>query len=113
MANSRKKKQQKGKGLWQKLRIASGALLLILIFIAGYIFFEEMTLNNRELTPEEYFQVSGEKVALLYNYELQSATALKEGEKVYIPLVWFSTLVDDKFYYNDDEKQLIITTANC
>lgn len=112
MANSRKKKQQKGKGLWQKLRIASGALLLILIFIAGYIFFEEMTLNNRELTPEEYFQVSGEKVALLYNYELQSATALKEGEKVYIPLVWFSTLVDDKFYYNDDEKQLIITTAN-
>lgn len=112
MTNSRKRKQTKSRALRKRLLMLFGIFLLTIISIAGYVFFEEMLLSGKELTQEQYFKVSDEKVALLYNYELQSATALKEGENIYIPLVWFSALVDDKFYYNDNEKQLIITTAN-
>lgn len=112
MANSRKKKESRARRLSHRMIMGFVFFVLVIIFVAGYFFMEELSLTNRELTDAEYFQSSDEKVALLYNYELQSAMALKEGEQIYIPLVWFSTLVDNRFYYSDNEKQLIITTAN-
>lgn len=110
----KKSRRKIGKRRQWKAYLYTGFILCIIsiIVMAGMIFFEDMFFSGKLLTEEEYFGVTEDKIALLYNSDLQSAKALyKEGE-IYIPLVWYSTVVDDKFYYSDEEQQVILTRAN-
>ncbi len=88
------------------------AFILISMVAAGLVYFEDLFIPSKVLSEQEYFKVDEDKVAILHNYELQSATAVLENNSIYIPLAWYSKLVDDKFYYSMAEKQVIITRAD-
>ena len=85
---------------------------LLVLAIAGY--FGSMILTDnygsmQTLTENEYFRVEGDRVAIVYNHGLQSATGLYRNGEVYLPLSWVSSVLNDKFYF-DGQKDLLIYT---
>lgn len=70
----------------------------------------EISEGNKEfITQEEYFQVDGDNIAILYNYNLQSAKGIYRNGEVYLPLNWVSVILNDKFFWNEAEELLIYT----
>ena len=63
---------------------------------------------NREVMSEgELFGVSGEETAIMYNYEIQKATAICSDGQVYLPMNWVSSILNERFYWDDAEQKLI------
>jgi len=62
------------------------AFILISVVAAGLVYFEDLFIPSKVLSEQEYFKVDEDKVAILHNYELQSATAVLENNSIYIPL---------------------------
>lgn len=101
MAKSRKKK---------KSGLDGGFLLLLVIlavlFGAGSLVYRRYGPVKERMTEAELFSVSGENTAIMYEYELQQASALfREGE-VYIPVAWVQTILNPRFYWEGTEQLL-------
>ena len=101
MAKSRKKKKSG----------PNGGLLLLLVVLAvllgaGSLVYRRYGPVKERMTEAELFSVSGENTAIMYEYELQQASALcREGE-VYIPAAWVQTILNPRFYWESTEQLL-------
>ena len=92
----------------KKIVIAVLALLFVgIIIIPREI--EELSESNETITEQEIYQVKDDEVALVYNYSLQKAKGIYKNGVIYIPLNWTRAILNDKFYYSEDEKLLIYT----
>ena len=92
-----------------KKRVLAG-IAIVLCIILGIMFLprevEELVGSNEKVSEAQIYQVKDDEVALIYNYSLQKAKAVYKDEVVYIPLNWTRSILNDKFYYSDDEKLL-------
>lgn len=88
-------------------KIIIGTVLAIFIII-GAIFIsreiKEIIGSTEKVSEYDIYQVKDNEVALVYNYALQKAKAIYKDGVVYIPLNWTRAILNDKFYYSDDEK---------
>lgn len=88
-------------------KIIIGTVLAIFIII-GAIFIsreiKEFIGSTEKVSEYDIYQVKDNEVALVYNYALQKAKAIYKDGVVYIPLNWTRAILNDKFYYSDDEK---------
>ena len=88
-------------------KIIIGTVLVIFIII-GAIFIsreiKEFIGSTEKVSEYDIYQVKDNEVALVYNYALQKAKAIYKDGVVYIPLNWTRAILNDKFYYSDDEK---------
>ncbi|MDO4788782.1 MAG: glycosyl hydrolase family 18 protein [Johnsonella sp.] len=90
-------------------------IIVFMLFISGisYLilrFSEDLLASRRRVEEVEYFDASGDKVAIIYNYGLQAEKALYREGKIYIPIVWVRAILNDKFYWSEEEDLLIYTT---
>lgn len=90
-------------------------IIIFMLFISGisYLilrFSEDLLASRRRVEEVEYFDASGDKVAIIYNYGLQAEKALYREGKIYIPIVWVRAILNDKFYWSEEEDLLIYTT---
>ena len=85
-------------------------IVVVLCIILGIIFISRemdgIIGSKEKVTQEQLYQVEGDEVALVYNYSLQKAKAIYKDGVVYVPLNWTRAILNDKFYYSDDEKLL-------
>ena len=90
-------------------KIIIGTVLVIFIII-GAIFIsreiKEFIGSTEKVSEYDIYQVKDNEVALVYNYALQKAKAIYKDGVVYIPLNWTRAILNDKFYYSDNEKLL-------
>ena len=92
-----------------KKKVLTG-IVVVLCIILGIIFISRemdgIIGSKEKVTQAQLYQVEGEDVALVYNYSLQKAKAIYKDGVVYVPLNWTRAILNDKFYYSDDEKLL-------
>ena len=85
-------------------------IVVVLCIILGIIFISRemdgIIGSKEKVTEAQLYQVEGDDVALVYNYSLQKAKAIYKDGVVYVPLNWTRAILNDKFYYSDDEKLL-------
>jgi glycoside hydrolase family 18 len=91
----------------------------ILIFAAvcasiclGIWYIGENSSSKKRVDIKEYFGVNADEIAIIYNYSLEAAKAVSREGKLYLPLDWVSSVLNDKFYWSDEEELLIYTTPN-
>ena len=92
-----------------KKRVLIG-IVIVLCAVLGIIFLpreiEEIVGSSEKISEAQIYQVKDDEVAIVYNYSLQKAKAVYKDGVVYIPLNWTRSILNDKFYYSDDEKLL-------
>ena len=92
-----------------KRKVIIGILIVICI-IFGAIFIpreiKDIIGSTEKVSEYDIYQVKDDEVALVYNYSLQKAKAIYKDGVVYIPLNWTRAILNDKFYYSDNEKLL-------
>ena len=92
-----------------KKKVLTG-IVVVLCIILGIIFISRemdgIIGSKEKVTQAQLYQVEGDDVALVYNYSLQKAKAIYKDGVVYVPLNWTRAILNDKFYYSDDEKLL-------
>ncbi|AYA98746.1 glycosyl hydrolase family 18 protein [Lachnoanaerobaculum umeaense] len=92
-----------------KRKVIIGILIVICI-IFGAIFIpreiKDIIGSTEKISEYDIYQVKDDEVALVYNYSLQKAKAIYKDGVVYIPLNWTRAIINDKFYYSDNEKLL-------
>jgi glycoside hydrolase family 18 len=92
-----------------KRKVIIGILIVICI-IFGAIFIpreiKDIIGSTEKISEYDIYQVKDDEVALVYNYSLQKAKAIYKDGVVYIPLNWTRAILNDKFYYSDNEKLL-------
>ena len=92
-----------------KRKVIIGILIVICI-IFGAIFIpreiKDIIGSTEKISEYDIYQVKDDQVALVYNYSLQKAKAIYKDGVVYIPLNWTRAILNDKFYYSDNEKLL-------
>lgn len=89
--------------------------LLIIICIGAYfamIYIEENSSSKRMADINAYFGVSGDKAAIIYNYNIEDFKAINREGAFYLPLEWVENSLNDKFYWSDKENLLIYTTPD-
>ncbi len=102
MAKSRKKKDTGSGGKLLVLLIA--VILLAAAVWQGWMKFGP---SREHMSREDLFNVSGDHTAVMYEYELQQAYGLTREGEVYLPYPWVKTILNRRFYWDDEEKLLI------
>lgn len=90
------------------------ALVLLMFFILaggalGFLYVKKY-MPSRELADKsKIFGIKSGDVALLLDNELQDARGIYEGGQVYLPVEWVSEYLNERFYWDENEKILIYT----
>lgn len=84
-------------------------IILVTMLIAFFIKYEISEGNREFITEKEYFQAEGDNIAILYNFNLQSASGIYRNGEAYLPLNWVNAILNDKFFWNEEEELLIYT----
>lgn len=96
---SRKKKQ----------RSPLFALLLFAFFLGlgGTAAYRRYGPSSERMTEEALYGVRGERTAIMYEYELQKATAICRDQEAYLPIEWVQTILNKRFYWDAEEGLLL------
>ncbi len=73
-------------------------------------FYHKYVPSKEMANQQDWFQVAGNQVAIMLNNELIEDTKGRwiDGE-VYLPLEWVQKTLNEKFYWDNEEKLLIYT----
>ena len=102
MANKSRKKKKNG----PEGRHLALLLLLALLLTAGVTVWRKYGPVRQYMEEKDLFSVSGSRVAVIYDYELQQATALLEDGEVYLPCAFVQTILNRRFYWDQEEEIL-------
>lgn len=85
------------------------ALLLLAMLLGLLIYFavRRWGPSSERVGEEELFGVSGDETAIMYQYELQKAKALSRDGEVYLPVEWVQTILNKRFYWDEEEGLLL------
>ncbi len=98
---SRKKRQNR------ILTAAAAVLVLLILALGGFEAYRIYGPSRTRMSEEELFGVSGEKTAILYQYELQKAFALTKDGVTYLPVEWVQSILNKRFYWDEAEQLLV------
>lgn len=87
-----------------------GMFLVIIIGAAsagGFILYQKYSPSKERVDINELFGVSGDKVALILNEELQEDTGLYIDGQTYLPITWVNDYINERFYWDSNEKRLV------
>lgn len=87
-------------------------LVLIAASVFGFLRYErgkESKKNNEIISQSELFDVTGNEIAIIYDFSLQSAKGICSDGRAYLPLSWVRDYINDKFYWDESIDSLIYT----
>lgn len=77
---------------------------------AGFYLYKKYVPSKEMADQSKWFGVSGDEVAVLLDYELaESVTGRYIDGEVYLPLTWVNDELNERFYWDEKDKQLIYT----
>lgn len=98
----------------RKIWAALLTILFTLLLLAGAgvgFFVLKKYMPSKELADQSaWFGVSGDEVAIVWNQELQQeadAKGIYRGGQVYVPLAWVNDHLNERFYWDEANRQLI------
>lgn len=89
--------------------VAIGLIFLIVLGFFGYQVIERYIPTKEPADPEEVYEISGNDVALYYNYGRQEIQGIYENGQTYLPLSWINGHVNQRFYWDSIENLLVYT----
>ena len=101
MARSRKQK---------KRRTGSVIILIVLLLLlglGGWKVYRVIGPNTEQADLLDLFGVNEEQTAIMYNYELQKASAIQENGQAYLPYDWVQTILNGRFFWDEDEHLMV------
>ena len=101
MAKSRRRRKSRAGGLVLVL------LVLIILGFGGWKIYSIIGPNTEEADIADLFGVNEEQTAIMYNYELQKATGIRENGTCYLPGDWVQTILNKRFYWDEDEHLMV------
>lgn len=91
-------------------------ILIVLALLAGCVFGyfvyekrDELKANQEIISQTDLFDVSGDEVAIIHNFSLQTEKGLCVGGKAFLPIDWVNDYLNDKFYWDSSANMLIYT----
>lgn len=82
-------------------------LLFALVAVILGLWYRQFGPSRTRISENSLFGVQGDEVAVLYNYELQSDKAVLQNGSVYLPLTLVKREMNQRFYWDKDEKCLV------
>ena len=79
---------------------------------AGFLVYKKYSPSKELADQSAWFGVSGDEVAIVWNQELQEGEAAKGryiGGQVYLPISWVNENLNERFYWDAGNHQLIYT----
>lgn len=86
-------------------------MLLLAVFCAagGALLYRRYGPSTERMSLEALYGVSGNRTAIMYQYELQKAFAICEDGEAYLPVEWVQSILNKRFYWDADEALLLYT----
>lgn len=94
------------------LTIATAILTILLLVgvAAGFWLYRRYTPSKTQADLEQWFGAEGDQVAIILDNELaEGAKGRWENGQVYLPLTWVNDHLNERFYWDSEQHQLIYT----
>ena len=95
--------------MWNKKLIYLFVILLAFISAAVYIYVTIFMPSGKRVEHSTYYGVKDDRVAIIYNDGLQTASAIAQDKEVYLPYDWASAILNDKLFWDAEENILVYT----
>lgn len=82
-------------------------LCIILAGVAGTYAYKRFMPTNEKADLGKLYGVSGDEVALLFNYEKQAVKGIDQNGRIYLPISWVNDNLNERFYWDANEKKLV------
>lgn len=89
--------------------VALGLIVLVIIGFLGVRLIDRYTPSKEPADIEKLLGVSGDEVAIFLNEEQQEAKGIYLENQTYLPLEWVNEKLNERFYWNNNEKLLVYT----
>lgn len=84
------------------------SIFLIAAAIGGFFLYHKYSPSKELADPAEWFAVTGDEVAIVLDQELaEQATGRYIDGQTYLPLTWVNEHLNERFYWDEEGKQLI------
>lgn len=85
-------------------------IVLVVGAAAGFVLYRKYKPSKERVNQSEWYQVSGNDAAVFLNSELVEGSRgrLIDGQ-TYLPLDWVNEAVNERFYWDEENRQLIYT----
>lgn len=87
--------------------VALGLILLVTAGFFGIRLIERYIPSKEQSDLGQLLGIKGDEVALYLNEELQEEKGLYLQEQTYLPISWVNRALNDRFYWDDNEKLLV------
>lgn len=87
--------------------VALGLILLVTAGFFGIRFIERYIPSKEQSDIGKLLGIKGDEVALYLNEELQEEKGLYLQDQTYLPISWVNRVLNDRFYWDDNEKLLV------
>lgn len=87
-------------------------LVLIVLCILGFFAFEskkDSKTNQETISQTDLFDVSGDDIAIIYDFSLQSSKGIFKNDRAYLPLSWIRDYINDRYYWDESIQSIIYT----
>ncbi len=89
--------------------IAIGLFLLYIIGRLGYMAYVKYAPSKELSDLADFYHVSGNEIALFLDGQPQEDKGLLQGEQPYLPITWVNQNLNERFYWDEQEKLLVYT----
>lgn len=87
-------------------------LLIIIAGVAGTYAYKRYMPTKEPADLEDLYGSNGDNVALFLNYEKQKPAGIYQDGQTYLPISWVNENLNERFYWDDNEKQLVYALPN-
>lgn len=87
--------------------VALGLILLVTAGFFGIRLIERYIPSKEQSDIGKLLGIKGDEVALYLNEELQEEKGLYLQDQTYLPISWVNRVLNDRFYWDDNEKLLV------
>lgn len=86
------------------------AIVLVAGAAAGFVLYCKYKPSKEKVDQSEWYQASGDEAALFLNNELvEGVKGRRIDGQIYLPLTWVNEAVNERFYWDEKNSQLIYT----
>lgn len=85
-------------------------IMLVVGAAAGFILYRKYKPSKEHVDQKEWYQASGDETAVFFNSErVEGVQGRYIDGQTYLPLDWVNKAVNEKFYWDEENSQLIYT----
>lgn len=82
-------------------------LLLLILCAAGIFGYKRYMPTSERADLGTLYEANGDEVTVFLNYEKQKTTGIYEDGQTYLPVDWVNDHLNERFYWDDNEKILV------